>query len=146
MNPGCPLTTTSVSFPSVFLDPKGKISCGALRPRWHTSFTPASIHAAYFPHVLSTMAYLFGPPPPLLPIPQARPTSCPSLARHLRGLLRVLQYHFVIALTSYEMYSLGSMRPLCCEQPENLTQGYYPRVDSVVATSAIPRRAEQLLR
>ena len=46
---------------------------------------------------------------------------------------------------SYEVYSLGSMRPLCCNQPETLTQGYYPRVDSMVINAA-PRRREQLPR
>ena len=37
------------------------------------------------------------------------------------------------------IHSLGLMRPLCCDQPETLTQGYYPRVDSV-AVNAAPRR------
>ena len=41
--------------------------------------------------------------------------------------------------------SLGSMRPLCCDQPEALTQGNYPRVDSMVINAA-PRRREQLPR
>ena len=31
------------------------------------------------------------------------------------------------------------MRPLCCDQTETLTQGYYPRVDSPVINAA-PRR------
>ena len=31
------------------------------------------------------------------------------------------------------------MRPLCCDQPETPTQGYYPRVDSPVINAA-PRR------
>ena len=31
------------------------------------------------------------------------------------------------------------MRPLCCDQQETLTQGYYPRVDLPVINAA-PRR------
>ena len=31
------------------------------------------------------------------------------------------------------------MRPVCCDQPEILTQGYYPRVESI-AVNAAPRR------
>ena len=45
----------------------------------------------------------------------------------------------------FEVYSLGSTRPLCCDQPETLTQGYYPRVDSPVINAA-PRRRELLPR
>ena len=30
------------------------------------------------------------------------------------------------------------MSPLCCDQPETLTQGYYPRVDSPVTESRYP--------
>ena len=37
------------------------------------------------------------------------------------------------------------VRPLCCDQPETLTQGYYPRVDSI-AINASPHRREQLPR
>ena len=44
-------------------------------------------------------------------------------------------------INSYLVYSLGSMRPLCCDQLETLTQGYYPRVDSPVINAA-PRRRE----
>ena len=36
------------------------------------------------------------------------------------------------------------MRPLCCDQLETLTQGYYPRVDSPVINAA-PRRRESYL-
>ena len=28
------------------------------------------------------------------------------------------------------------MRSLCCDQPEPLTQGYYPRVDSPIISAA----------
>lgn len=37
------------------------------------------------------------------------------------------------------------MGPLCCDQPETLTQCYYPRVDSMAINAATCRR-EQLLR
>ena len=43
------------------------------------------------------------------------------------------------------VYSLGSMRPLCCDQPETLTQGCYSRVGSIKINAA-PRRIEQLPR
>ena len=46
-----------------------------------------------------------------------------------------------ISLTLLLVYSVGSMRPLCCNQPETLTQGYYPRVDSMVINAA-PHRTE----
>ena len=32
------------------------------------------------------------------------------------------------------------MRPLCCDQPETLTQGYYSRVDLPVINAAPHRR------
>ena len=35
------------------------------------------------------------------------------------------------------------MRPLCCDQLETLTQGYYPRIDLLVINAA-PRRRKQL--
>ena len=44
-------------------------------------------------------------------------------------------------LNSYLVCSLGSMRPLGYDVPETLTQGYYPRGDSV-AINAAPRRRE----
>ena len=40
---------------------------------------------------------------------------------------------------------MGLKRPLGYDQPETLTQGYYPRIDSM-AINAAPRRREQLLR
>ena len=33
------------------------------------------------------------------------------------------------------------MRPRCCDQPETLTQSYYPRIDSI-AINAVPRHRE----
>ena len=41
-----------------------------------------------------------------------------------------------LVVVRYDEYSLGLMRPLCCDQPETLTQGYYPRVDSAVINAA----------
>ena len=41
------------------------------------------------------------------------------------------------------------MGPLCCDQPETLTQGYYPRVDSMAikrGTSVFPKRYLLVLR
>ena len=40
---------------------------------------------------------------------------------------------------SYQVFSLESMRPLGCDQPETLTKGCYPRVDPPVINAA-PRR------
>ena len=42
-------------------------------------------------------------------------------------------------MSLYLLYSLGLMRSLCYDQPETLTQGYYPHVDSMVINAA-PRR------
>ena len=42
--------------------------------------------------------------------------------------------------SSQFVHSLGSMKPLCRDQPETLTQGYYPRVDSPVIYAAHRRR------
>ena len=44
---------------------------------------------------------------------------------------------FLIALTR-TVYSLGLVRPLNCDQPETLTQGYYARVN-LMAVNAAPR-------
>lgn len=40
---------------------------------------------------------------------------------------------FVVALVRV-CCSLGLMTPLCCDQPETLTRGYYPGVDSMATT------------
>ena len=42
----------------------------------------------------------------------------------------------------YIVWDYPVMRPLCYDQPETLTQGYYPHVDSVAMNAALRRIGE----